>query len=293
MSASVSVVIPAYQAAAFIHRPVQSILRQTWTDWELVIASDDGGDYELLLRERGLFDSRIRCISTGGVGTGAAHARNMGLEAARGDLIAALDADDELTPEALEVLVPLAREHGAAYSRIRFLNHDTGVELENMDRLLGSGPVGLEDILSSQIHTYAGIVFDRSRVRARWPEWMQRWEDVYFYVSCFDDLERMYHVAEPHYVYYRREGSICNRPETAREYTDWAVELERRIEQGDSLGLRNEAPRATFLRFLRSRRVVETSFLEALAQGLCSDYLAFIKLRPELFYQLDPERTPA
>ncbi|MBK8255742.1 MAG: glycosyltransferase family 2 protein [Polyangiaceae bacterium] len=292
MVPNISVVIPAYKAQAFIHRSVSSVLRQTRDDWEVVIASDDGTDYARLLRDGGFSDSRLRCVLTEGIGTGPANARNTGMDAARARFIATLDADDALDPEALEILVPLAHRHGAAYSRCLFIDHATGVELKSMDRLLRTGPVQLEDILTSQVHTYAGIVFDRSSVRARWPGWMQRWEDVYFYVSCFDDLESIYHVARPLYTYYRIEGSICNRPETSKEYLTWANQLLKRLEQGDPLALRTPSTRRLFMRFLLSRQTIEAAFILALAEGLCSDFHSFTQLRLDLFHSLEPESVP-
>jgi succinoglycan biosynthesis protein ExoO len=283
---SISVVIPAYNAREFIHRSVSSVLGQTRTDWELVIVSDDGLDYERLLREGGCADSRLRYVSTGGKGTGPANARNVGLDAAQGRIIATLDADDRLAPHALERLAPLALEHGAAYSRPRFLDHETDRELESLDRQIDSGPVELEEILTSQIHTYAGIVFDRVRVGARWPSWMQRWEDVYFYVKCFDSIDRMYHLAEPLYIYYRREGSICNRPQTGEEYQRWAADLAARFERGESLELQNPAARAAFHGFLRSRHGIETAFMEALADGRSQDFQDFARHSRDLFHRL-------
>jgi glycosyltransferase involved in cell wall biosynthesis len=283
----VSVVIPAYRAEPFIRRTVGSALAQTRPDFEVVIASDDGVDYARLLRDSGLDDPRVRCVSTGGIGTGVAHARNTALDAARGRVIATLDADDLLEPTALEVLVPLALQHGAAYPRARFVDYATGEELESFDRSTPSGPVKLEEILTSQIHTFAGITFDRSRVTARWPAWMDRWEDVYFYVRCFDDLESIHHVAEPLYIYHRVPGSICNRPEAGHEFLAWADELATRIEQGDSLDLANPGSRKIFRRFLRSRHAIEAAFTRALAEGACTDFHSFTRLRLDLFYDLD------
>jgi hypothetical protein len=149
----------------------------------------------------------------------------------------------------------------------------------------------LEDLLTSQIHTYAGIVFDRSRVTARWPEWIERWEDVYFYVRCFDDLKALFHISEPLYHYHRVDGSICNRPETGREYLTWAAELASRLDREDTLGLRNVHARRVFQRFLRGRQDIEAAFVQALADGSCPDFYTFIRRRPDLFYQLPPETS--
>jgi succinoglycan biosynthesis protein ExoO len=286
---SISVIIPAYRAERFIGRAVGSVLAQTLPPSEIVIAADDGTDYVEVLRAVGLSDPRIRYVSTAGVGTGPANARNTALDAARGPIIATLDADDALAPRALEVLAPAATLHGAAYGRASFVDHDAGMELESFDRPLPTGPVHLGDILTSQIHTYAGIVFDRTRVSARWPEWMERWEDVYFYVKCFDDLEALFHVAEPLYRYHRISGSICNRPETGQEYLSWADELVRRLDQGDTLGLGNPGSRQTFRAFLVGRGVIEAAFIQALEDGSCSDFHSFTRSRLDLFYQLAPD----
>ena len=293
MDHTLSVIIPAYRAEPFIRRAVESVLGQTRPPSEIVIASDDGTDYAELLRERGLADARIRCVSTGGTGTGPAHARNTALAAAQGRIIATLDADDLFAPRALEVLAPLAVLHGAAYARASFIDHAAGTKLRSLDRRLRTGPVGLEDILTSQIHTYAGIVFDRVRVTARWPEWMQRWEDVYFYVRCFDDLESLYHVAEPLYRYHRVTGSICNRPETGGEYLAWANELVRRLDLGDTLALRDPGSRRIFRRFLLSRRVIEAAFIQAIEDGSCRDFHSFTRSRLDLFHQLADEASGA
>jgi glycosyltransferase involved in cell wall biosynthesis len=289
VDSSVSVIIPAYRAESYIGRAVRSVLGQTCPPSEIVIASDDGADYAELLRERGLSDPRIRCVSTGAVRTGPANARNTGLAAASGRIIATLDADDLLEPRALEILAPLARRHGAAYCRPSFVDQATGSELESLDRRIPTGLVQLEEILTSQIHTYAGIVFDRRRVTARWPEWIERWEDVYFYVRCFDELDAVFHVAEPLYRYHRVLGSICNRPETGHEYLTWATELASRLGRGETLGLRNAHARRVFWRFLLSRHDIEAAFVQALADGSCLDFHAFTRRRLDLFYQLPPD----
>jgi hypothetical protein len=151
--------------------------------------------------------------------------------------------------------------------------------------------VRLEDVLTSQIHTYAGIVFDRSRVSARWPEWMERWEDVYFYVRCFDDLDFLFHVSEPLYRYHRVGGSICNRPETGEEYLAWTEELVRRLDRGDTLDLRNAWSRQIFRRFLVSREDIEAAFVQALEDGACHDFHSFTKRRLDLFYRLSPDTS--
>lgn len=107
---SLSVIIPAHQAQAYLAEAVASVRAQNWAGELEIIVIDDGStdatadvartlDVTLLQKEKG----------------GAASARNMGLRAAKGQLILLLDADDLLTPGALEALYgPLAEGKAAA-----------------------------------------------------------------------------------------------------------------------------------------------------------------------------------
>jgi glycosyltransferase involved in cell wall biosynthesis len=279
-------VIPAYRAERLIQRSVESALRQSWTDLEIVVASDDGVDYARLLRGAGVDDPRLRCVFTGGVGLGAAAARNAGLADAVAPVVATLDADDRIEPDALAILAPLALEHGAAYSRPRFVDEVSGTELASLDRPIPTGQASLGDILTSQVHTFAGIVFDRRRVRARWSDWIRRWEDTHFYARCFDDIDSLYHVAEPLYVYHRVPGSVCNRPETGHEYLDWTRRLLDMLDSGHDIDIAKPASRELFRRFLIGRHRIEAEFVDSLARGACRDFQEFIAHRLDLLHQL-------
>ncbi len=95
----VSVVIPAYRAAATLPRALQSVIAQTYGDWEAIVIDDAGCDVTPGIVV-GLGDPRIRLLRRAARG-GPARARNDGIAAARGELIAFLDADDEWLPEKL------------------------------------------------------------------------------------------------------------------------------------------------------------------------------------------------
>lgn len=96
-----SVVIPAYNAEAFIENSIQSVLMQTVGDFEIVIV-DDGSKDSTATVIRSLNDPRIRYIyqENGGV----ASARNTGILNAKGEYVCFLDADDLWKPNHLEVV---------------------------------------------------------------------------------------------------------------------------------------------------------------------------------------------
>jgi glycosyltransferase involved in cell wall biosynthesis len=96
----VSVVIPAYNRAGSIVAAIESVLRQTWTDFELIVV-DDGSSDGTLEAAAEVRDPRVRLVANPR-NTGAAGARNTGVGEARGTWIAFQDSDDEWLPQKLE-----------------------------------------------------------------------------------------------------------------------------------------------------------------------------------------------
>jgi glycosyltransferase involved in cell wall biosynthesis len=107
---AISVVIPLYNKGPYIARALNSVLAQTFQDFEVIVvdgSTDDGAEVV-----KGFDDSRIRLIQEEGVGVSAA--RNQGIAAARAELIAFLDADDEWMPRHLETLMRLRENYPEA-----------------------------------------------------------------------------------------------------------------------------------------------------------------------------------
>jgi glycosyltransferase involved in cell wall biosynthesis len=98
----VSIIIPTYNRANLIGRAIQSVLDQTYKDFELIIVDDGSIDYtEDIIKEFQKKDKRIKYIRRE-KNRGGSAARNTGIKAARGEYIAFQDSDDEWLPEKLE-----------------------------------------------------------------------------------------------------------------------------------------------------------------------------------------------
>lgn len=109
--ALVSVVIPAYNAAATLSETVESLLAQTHTAWEAIIVDDGSRDETpAIAAEYARRDPRIRLVRQDNAGVGAA--RNRGIAEARGAFIAPLDADDIWLPQKLEKQLALLQSRG-------------------------------------------------------------------------------------------------------------------------------------------------------------------------------------
>lgn len=96
---SVSIVVPAYNAAAFLKETIDSVKSQRFTDWEMIIVNDGSKDETASVIKRES-DSRIRVIDQQNQGVSAA--RNTGLKDAKGKYVVFLDADDLLGDSFIE-----------------------------------------------------------------------------------------------------------------------------------------------------------------------------------------------
>jgi glycosyltransferase involved in cell wall biosynthesis len=124
MSPKVSVVMPTYNRAHLIAAAIQSILNQTFQDFELVIVDDGSTDgTEAVVRR--FNDPRLRYIYQERRGIGAA--RNRGIRHAEGRYIAFLDSDDVWLPHLLELEVPILDDRpevGVVYAQARAMDRD-------------------------------------------------------------------------------------------------------------------------------------------------------------------------
>jgi len=105
----VSVVIPAYNAAATIGDAVESVLRQSFGDFELLVINDGSTDSTAAVA-RSFADPRVRVIDAA-ANAGISAAFNLGVSLARADLVARLDADDIAEPDRLAEQTAFLRAH--------------------------------------------------------------------------------------------------------------------------------------------------------------------------------------
>jgi len=142
---SVAVVIPSYNCAHYLAEAVDSVLAQTYRDFEVIVIDDGSTDNTAEVAAR--FGSRIRCIHQENRGLPAA--RNRGIRESQSPYIAFLDADDAWFPEKLAEQIPAFSadpEVGLVYSDLQVL-YDDG---QLAPSFLGTRPLAA-----------SGYVFDR------------------------------------------------------------------------------------------------------------------------------------
>jgi teichuronic acid biosynthesis glycosyltransferase TuaG len=113
--ALVSVVMPAYNCEKYVVEAINSILAQTYRNWELLVLDDGSKDNTLrIIEEFSQKDSRIKALPNG-KNMGVSATRNRGIELASGEWIAFLDSDDMWKPEKLEKQFEIIEKEAAEF----------------------------------------------------------------------------------------------------------------------------------------------------------------------------------
>ncbi len=110
---AVSVVIPAYRVTAYVGQAIDSVLAQTFRDFEILVVNDACPDTEALEIALAPYLTKIRYLKHAR-NAGPSAARNTGIREARGEFVAFLDGDDLYEPEYLAVQIEQFREHPEA-----------------------------------------------------------------------------------------------------------------------------------------------------------------------------------
>ncbi|RTY98395.1 glycosyltransferase family 2 protein [Flavobacterium bomense] len=105
----VSIIVPCYNQAQFLDEALQSVLDQTYIDWECIIVNDGSTDHTEEVAQRWVSkDSRFVCLKK--ENGGLSSARNAGLEAVKGEYIQFLDSDDWIANTKLELSINMLQE---------------------------------------------------------------------------------------------------------------------------------------------------------------------------------------
>ncbi len=217
---TVSIVIPAYNAAATLEGTLQSLLRQTWKEQQILLVDDGSTDSTVEIARRAAeADSRITVLTQGNLGVSAA--RNAGLAECTGKYIRFVDADDTLPEDSLERMV-LRAEKDRSELVIGGYDQYFGRQ-RSYHNLAGRDDTvpcdGILDHLCSHANSYFyGVLWNKLFLRAaaeggkcRFQEDLTWGEDFAFVMDYLSGVNRVSFLNESVYDYRRRTGSTSVR----------------------------------------------------------------------------------
>lgn len=143
----VSIVMPSYNTAKYIGASIESVLKQTYIHWELIIVDDCSTDDTDAVVKQYLVDNRIHYLKNE-KNRGAAVSRNCALREAKGKWIAFLDSDDLWYPQKLEMQIEFMLNGGHHFS---YTNYE---EIDEASKPLGVSVTGPEKITKKGMYNY-------------------------------------------------------------------------------------------------------------------------------------------
>ena len=262
-----SVIMPVYNVEAFVAEAIESVLAQTFTDFELVIVDDGGSDRSMDIC-RTFDDARIRIVTQHN--RGLAGARNSGIAAARGEFIALLDSDDRWHPTKLAlhfIHMTASPEVDVSYSGSRLIDAEgNAMGINQTPRLTGvrsshimmRNPIGNGSAPVIRRRALYRVSFSHPQEQGR-----QCWFDESFRQS--EDIELWLRMSAEHgCVFEGIEGLLTDyrivdgglSANMVRQFESWERVMEKAKQYAPALQARyGKKARAYQLRYLARRAV--------------------------------------
>lgn len=216
----ISVIMPTYNSERFVSESIQSVLDQTYQDWELIVSDDGSTDGTVALVDHfQKSDDRIRLLSPNG-NNGPAHARNLAIAAAQGRYIAFLDSDDLWKPMKLARQLEFMQERDVAFS---FSSYDRIDECGNfINTHWVHTPVNYRGLLKTCVIGCLTAVYDTEKFGKVYMPDIRKRQDFALWLRILKRTEKAVPLPESLAQYRVRKSSVSSNKLNAAQYT-WSI----------------------------------------------------------------------
>ena len=214
----ISIIVPVYNASAYLNECIDSILNQTYKDIEIVCINDGSTDNSLnILNDYASKYNNIKVIDLGS-NHGVSYARNTALENITGDFVCFLDSDDFIVPTSCEKLINCFNEENVdlacgGHAKLNKLNERVSAWLPVLD----SSDHCVEDILQFTKHRNVSQKMFKSSIikeyNIRFDESLHYMEDALFLTTYIVHCKKVKSVKEPLYIVRINFNSLCRNVE--------------------------------------------------------------------------------
>lgn len=210
---AVTVVIPAYNSAQYIEDSLDSIKDQNFTDYEVIVVNDGSRDREELERILESHPLPVTYISQENKGVSAA--RNAAIRVARGEFYAQLDADDQWTPDYLEVQLGILKNNPdvtLVYPNATVIGEGVTYGLEFMKVTPSEGEVNFDSLVRQKCVVMTCVTARMSAVRdaGMFDESIRSCEDFDLWLRIVKNGGRIVYHRDRLVLYRRHEGSLSS-----------------------------------------------------------------------------------
>ncbi|MBE6941077.1 MAG: glycosyltransferase family 2 protein [Ruminococcaceae bacterium] len=252
MSELVSIIMPSYNTGRFIKETIESVLAQSYENWELLIVDDCSTDNTDEVVKPFLADPRI-CYIKNEKNSGAAVSRNRALREAKGKWIAFLDSDDLWEPEKLEKQIAFMEDNGYHYSYTNY------VEIDEASKPNGKWVTGPRKITKHGMYNYCWmgcltVMYDVQTVGLVQIEDIKKNNDYAMWLKVCQKAD-CYLLDETLARYRKRSGSISNHGYA--KLIKWHYKLYREAEKRDCVTSAALMMRNLFFGFIKKMKYVK------------------------------------
>ena len=221
----ISVIIPTYNAEKFLDRTIESVLAQTFKDWELIIVDDFSKDNTReIIKKWEKIDERISSIFLDKNSGGPAHPKNIGMEKVKGEYVAFLDHDDEWLPEKLEKQISILEKDpsiGLITCGGFVLNDDNGklIGKLTLDNIPSEG-IFPSIFFKNFMFSNTSLIIPKSVINKLGPrdEELSVADDSEYYFRIASAGYKFYIIHEPLFIYHIYQSSTSKRSLTSIYY---------------------------------------------------------------------------
>jgi glycosyltransferase involved in cell wall biosynthesis len=222
----VSIITPMYKSAAFVGETIESVLAQTYRDWEMIIVDDcspDGGAGISVVRKYAERDPRIILIESK-ENKGSSGARNIALRAARGRYVAFLDSDDLWHPDFIEKQLKFMQEKnaGMVFSSHRRIDENTREEI--LRPFIVPERVNYKMLLRANPMAPSTVMYDGKKCRKLFfnEDWKSMRDDYIYLLAMLKEIDWAYGTKELLVDCRLRKSSVTRNKRTVI-YPQWRV----------------------------------------------------------------------
>ena len=222
----VSIIVPMYNAEKFIGKTIESVLAQTYQNWEMLIMNDVSTDNSLaIVSLYAKKDERIKIVNTE-KNVGVVKGRNFLIDLASGKYIAFLDADDYWHNEKLEKQIKFMKEKNASISCTEYTRVKENEE--KINDVIIKEEISYNDMLKNNYLGCLTVIYDAEKIGKRYFKELEKNEDYVFWLEIVKDVNTIYGLKE-NLAYYRvlDNSRSSNKVKTAK--VRW--EIYRKIEK--------------------------------------------------------------
>ena len=222
----VSIIVPMYNAEKFIRKTIESVLAQTYQNWEMLIMNDVSTDNSLaVVSGYAKKDKRIKIINTE-KNVGVVKGRNFLINLANGKYIAFLDADDYWHNEKLTKQIKFMKEKNANISCTEYTRVKENEE--KINDVIIKEEISYNDMLKNNYLGCLTVIYDAKKIGKRYFKELEKNEDYVLWLEIVKDVDIIYGLKE-NLAYYRvlDNSRSSNKVKTAK--VRW--EIYRKIEK--------------------------------------------------------------